>query len=90
MSSLAQLQVVSAGLMLAYNTLTSINDQKGRGSIEELTVDVNRTNLETGVVRGHVTRSYNGQKDQRAFGLTVKPNGKVECRFLDRKRTIAA
>lgn len=88
---MSNLLIVAAALNVAFETLSSINNSKGKGSIDAITVDVNRTNLETGIVRGHVTRSIcGGRKDQRSFGLTVKENGKVECRFLDKKQTVAA
>lgn len=87
MSSLTNLNIVAAALTLAYSTLDALNSRHGKGSLKSIAINIDGTDLTNGVVKGSVSRSTG---DSRTFGLKVKPNGKVEVRFLDHKTTVSA
>lgn len=87
---MSNIQIVAAALTAAYTLLDGINRQHGKGSISSISVDVNKTDLSSGVVKGHVTRNYAGGDDSRTFSLNAKANGKVNVRFLNKRQTVSA
>lgn len=92
---MSNIQIVAAALTAAYSLLEGMNRQHGKGNISAITVDVNKTDLSSGIVKGHVTRNYGGgcggsKSDQRTFSLNAKSNGKVNVRFLDKRQTVSA
>lgn len=93
---MSNIQIVAAALTAAYTLLEGMNRQHGKGHINAITVDVNKTDLSSGIVKGHVSRTYGGgcgsstKSDQRTFTLNAKSNGKVNVRFLDKRQTVSA
>lgn len=94
--SASNLQIVAGALAAAYSLFDGINRQHGKGDISAVTVSVNGTDLDNGIVKGYVTRNYGGgcsgkpQSDQRTFSLKANSKGKVAVRFLDKRQTVSA
>jgi hypothetical protein len=65
--------------------LFQLNSLYGTGRIKALTVNVAESSLDG--IKGSVEQT---DGKVRKFGLKAKNNGKVEVRYLDKKKTVAA
>lgn len=79
------LEIVGAALSLCFATLSTLNAKFGKGFVETVTVNVNDSNLEAGLIKGSVARTSG---DKRVFSLKANSTGTVKVRFLDHTATI--
>lgn len=85
-------QAVMGVLGVAYTTLCALNREFGKGEIEKIVIDVTKSWLAAGCIRGTVERSRTGiplRNDEVKRTFIIRKSGQgFTLRFLNKRMTV--